>query len=68
GGVAAAGLANSNVVGIRTARRMRGIGPWAVAGGTFLAVGILRWPMIPVVLALAPVSIGLAWVQGRRDA
>jgi len=28
----------------------------------------LRWPMIPVVLALAPVSIGLAWVQGRRDA
>lgn len=67
-GVAAAGLANSSVVGIRTARRMRGIGPWAVAGATFVAVGVLRWPMIPVVLALAPVSIGLAWAQGRRDA
>jgi len=35
-----------------------------------LCVGVLRWPMVPVVLCLAPVSIGLALVQrpahGRR--
>jgi chromate transporter len=68
GGVAAAGLANSCTVGLRTARRMRRLGPWAVAVATFLAVGVLRLPMIPVVLALAPLSIALAWWQGRRDA
>jgi len=69
GGLAAAGLANSCVVGLRTARRMRGSWPWLVAGATFLAIGVLRLPMIPVVLVLAPVSIALAWREGRaRDA
>jgi chromate transporter len=67
-GVAAAGLANSCTVGLRTARRLRGLGPWAVLGTTFLAIGVLRLPMIPVVLVLAPVSVGLAWRAGRRDA
>jgi chromate transporter len=65
GGVAAAGLANSLTTGLRTARRMQGAWPWAVAGVTFLAIGLLRWPMIPVVAVLIPASIGLAWVQGR---
>jgi chromate transporter len=65
-GVAAAGLANSAAVGLRTARRMRGIAPWGVAGATFLAVGVLRLPMIPVVAVLAPLSIGLAWWGGAR--
>lgn len=64
-GVAAAGLANSLTVGIRAARRMRGAGPWVVAGLTFLAVGVLRLPMIPVVLVLVPASIALAWRLGR---
>jgi hypothetical protein len=31
-----------------------------------LCVGVLRWPLIPVVLCLAPLSIGLAWVQLMR--
>lgn len=65
GGVAAAGLANSANTGLRTARHLRGIAPWAVAAGTFVAVGLLRWPMIPVVLVLAPASIGLAWWRER---
>lgn len=30
-----------------------------------LAVGVLRWPMVPVILALAPVSIALAWSNDR---
>lgn len=61
GGVAAAGLANSLTVGLRTARRMKRAWPWAIAGATFLAVGVARLPMIPVVLVLIPVSIALAW-------
>jgi hypothetical protein len=27
---------------------------------------VLRWPLIPVVLVLAPFSIGLAFLQARR--
>jgi len=39
---------------------------WAIAAVTVLCVGVLRWPLIPVVLCLAPLSIGLAWVQAMR--
>jgi len=66
GGVAAAGLANSLTVGLRTARRMRGFWPWAIAAATFVAVGLLRLPMIPVALVLGPASIGLAWWEARH--
>jgi chromate transporter len=38
----------------------------AIAAATVLSVGVLRWPMIPVVLCLGPLSIGLAWLQARR--
>ena len=55
-GLAVAGLANSLATGLRTARRMRGAWPWAIAGATFVAVGVLRLPMIPVVLAGPPSS------------
>ncbi len=65
GGVAAAGLASSLTTGLRTARHMRGAWPWAMAGLTFVAVGLLRWPMIPVVAVLIPASIALAWMGGR---
>jgi hypothetical protein len=37
-----------------------------IAAVTVLCVGILRWPLIPVVLALAPVSIGLAFTIPRH--
>jgi chromate transporter len=33
----------------------------AIVAMTVLCVGVLRWPILPVILALAPVSIGLAW-------
>jgi chromate transporter len=39
----------------------------AIVALTVLAVGVLGWPMLPVVVALAPVSIALAWVQARRQ-
>jgi chromate transporter len=66
GGVAAAGLANSCAVGALAARRLRGVGLWGVAAATFAEVGVLRWPMIPVVLVLAPVGIALAWPEARK--
>jgi chromate transporter len=40
-------------------------GPLAVTAATVLSVGVLRWPMIPVALCLAPVSIGLALLDRR---
>jgi chromate transporter len=43
------------------------IGPLTITLATVLCVGVLRWPMIPVVLCLAPISIGLA-LLARRSA
>ena len=42
------------------------VGPLGVTLATVLCVGVLRWPMVPVVLGLAPISIGLALMQGRN--
>jgi chromate transporter len=41
-------------------------GPLAVTLATVICVGVLRWPMLPVVLCLAPISIGLALVRRRN--
>ncbi len=37
-----------------------------IVGATVLSVGIMRWPMLPVFVVLAPLSIGLALINGRR--
>ena len=42
------------------------VGPLGVTLATVLCVGVLRWPMVPVVLGLAPISIGLALAQRRN--
>lgn len=42
--------------------------PVVVMAATFVAVGILKWPLVPVVLALAPVSIAAAWLRPAADA
>jgi len=31
----------------------------------FVGVGLLRWPLLPVLLVLAPCSIALSWRSGR---
>ena len=66
-GVAAA------VVGLTCATGLHGLvrgapGPEGVtiAGLIVLCVGILRWPMLPVIAVLAPVSIGLALRRRHR--
>ena len=70
GGVAAAAIGLTVMIGIRAARRVeRRAGPLAVLLAIFFAVGVLGWPMVPVVLAVTPLSIALAWLAPRdRDA
>ena len=38
--------------------------PGMIALAIFIMVGILRWPMVPVIGVLAPLSIALAWPRG----
>jgi chromate transporter len=65
-GVAAAAIGLTFATGLKLVRfRRASAGPLAVTGATVLSVGVLRWPMIPVVLCLAPVSIGLALLDRR---
>ncbi len=42
--------------------------PIVIATATFVAVGVLHFPLVPVVLVLAPISIGLAWRRRLTDA
>jgi hypothetical protein len=35
---------------------------------TFVTVGVLRWPMLPTVAVIAPLSILAAYYGRRRDA
>jgi len=64
-GVAAAAIGLTFATGLKLVRFKRtSAGPLAVTVATVLCVGVLRWPMIPVVLCLAPVSIGLALFDG----
>lgn len=35
---------------------------------TFVAVGVLQWPLIPVVLVMAPLSIAVCWFRKAGDA
>jgi chromate transporter len=65
-GVAAAVIGLNLATGFTSMRGAPGAISWGVAGVTILCVGVLRWPMLPVIAALAPVSIGLALVEGRR--
>ena len=69
-GVAAAAIGLTIMVGIRASRRVeRRLGPVAILLLLFFTVGVLRWPMVPVVLCVTPASVALAWLsEERRDA
>lgn len=69
-GVAAAAIGLTFMVGIRASRRVeRRAGPVALVVIIILAVGVLRWPMVPVVLCATPAAVTLAWLRTRlRDA
>jgi chromate transporter len=59
GGLAAVGIGMTLSIGAKLARSVRKPIPIAIASALFVTIGILHWPMIPVVLVVAPVSIGL---------
>ena len=66
-GVATAAVGLFLSVGIKAIRKnIRGVGHYAVMLAIVVAVGILRWPMVPVVLCLAPVSVALAWFSREK--
>jgi len=62
-GVAAAAIGLTISVGIRTARRATAVQRWPLLLilMVFVAIGLLRWPMVPVVLCLAPFGVLLGW-------
>jgi chromate transporter len=67
-GVAAAAIGLLLLVGWRSARHAgRDITSLAVLIATFLAVGVLHLPLVPVVLCIAPISVAAAWIRRRAD-
>jgi chromate transporter len=67
-----AGVASSAVglvlsVTLKSVRvSIRGVGPIAVLATVFIGIGILRWPLVPVVLGVAPISVALAWHAQKK--
>jgi chromate transporter len=63
--VSAVGLLVS--VALRSVRgTFKNIAPYVAAIALIVLVGILRWPMIPVVLCVAPLSVLAAWFTRAR--
>jgi len=55
-------------MGVRAARRAaRSAVPVATIIATFLAIGVLRLPLLPVMAVLAPLSIAYAAWRPRKD-
>jgi chromate transporter len=65
-GVVAVGVAMVLQLGVQLARNIRRLVPAFIAAAIFVAVGVLRWPMIPVVIVLAPLSVGFElWMEAK---
>ena len=62
GGVAAAAAGLFIGTALKMAERLKlSVAALAILGCAFVGVGLLRWPLFWVVLALAPLSVVLAW-------
>lgn len=67
GGVAAVGIGATLSVGAKvTSKLPRNVATVVIGIAVFVAVGILRWPMLPVVAVAVPLSIWLAWLAVRE--
>lgn len=68
GGLACVGIASMLITGIKSSRRLKGrITPICIAALVFVLVGVLRWPMIAVVVPAIPLSILVAyWFEKDR--
>jgi chromate transporter len=60
--IVAAGLLLATAIKLATVlpRRWR---PWLFGMLAFVGVGVLRWPLVWVVGALAPVAVAVAWKE-----
>ena len=66
-GLAASGVGATLTMGIKVARRLpRNLMTALIALSVFFVVGVLRWPMIPVVAVAIPASIAVAFLANRR--
>lgn len=66
-GVAAAVIGLTFATGLHSMKQSRP-GPTGLmlAAATVLGVGVMRWPMLPVIAVLAPLGIALALIEPRR--
>jgi chromate transporter len=63
-GAVAAGLVISTALKLSTTLRKSALGipaSTAIAALTFVAIAVMRWPMVWVLMGLGPVAIALAW-------
>ncbi|MBX9739402.1 MAG: chromate transporter [Beijerinckiaceae bacterium] len=68
-GVAAAAVGLNLRLGIIGGKRViRRIAPTVAMIATFLAVGVFEWPLVPVVLVVAPLSVAAVWPRKEADA
>lgn len=69
GGLAAAAVGMQFHLGLMTNRTLhRHVPSMLVLMATFIAVGLLHWPLLPVLAVLAPVSIAASWPRKSKDA
>lgn len=67
-GVAAAAVGLLASICVKSFRQsVKGVAHATLLFAIILAVGILRVPMVPVVVIAAPLSVLLAWYLGRRN-
>jgi chromate transporter len=65
-GVAAAAIGMLLRTGVESARQTaKGLAPIFIMVASFLAIGVLRLPMIPVICVLGPLSVALAWPRAQ---
>jgi len=67
-GVAAAATGLLIVVGWHGVRRSRHWPQLVVMAAVILAVGVMEWPLLPVVALVAPISVAIAWKRRSVDA
>jgi chromate transporter len=68
-GVAAAAVGMMFRLGLTSARGAhRNIPSLLALAATFVAIGIMQWPLLPVLLVLAPLSIAASWPRKTGEA
>ncbi len=69
GGLAGAAVGMQFHLGVASNRTLhRHIPSLLVLVATFVAIGLLNWPLVPVLAVLAPLSIAASWPRKSKDA